>query len=77
MTHPSITILTLEDCVYLIARSIGATHIKRQGSIRWTAYRPSGIHIMVCSIRFTDVPGELFNRGNWRIGKLPDNARRV
>lgn len=77
MTHPSITIITIEDCVCLIARSIGATHIKRQAPIRWTVYRTAGVEILACSIMFTDVPGELFNRGNWRKGKLPDDARRV
>lgn len=65
------TILNIEDCVYLIARSLGASHIKRQTRERWTAIKVTGDEVLTCGIFYTNIPGELFTVVNWRKGKMP------
>lgn len=75
MTYPYPTVLTLDDCVCLIARNIGASHFKCQvRGVRWTIYKMIDGRIEVRSIRFINLPNEMFNIGHWRKGKLPDGA---
>lgn len=68
--------ISLKDCVYLVAKSIGATHIKKHWPNKWTAYKVSSDEIMICFILFTEniSSGELFSIDNWRRGKLVSGA---